>query len=126
MQKSKPQQDSILLKSEGRTIIYTKKSNQYSKDCKKKIILTIGEDVNQSTVQRTTWSVLRKLKVDLSYHSDVLLRVQSKANDVQQKLPAVLAGSVCQLDTSWSYHRERSLSWRNAEIQLWGIFSISD
>ena len=110
MQKSKPQQDSILLKSEGRTIIYTKKSNQYSKDCKKKIILTIGEDVNQSTVQRTTWSVLRKLKVDLSYHSDVLLRVQSKANDVQQKLPAVLAGSVCQLDTSWSYHRERSLS----------------
>jgi hypothetical protein len=27
---------------------------------------------------------------------------------------AVLAGFVCQLDTSWSYHRERSLFWGNA------------
>jgi hypothetical protein len=30
---------------------------------------------------------------------------------------AVLAGFVCQLDTGWSYHRERSFSWGNASIR---------
>jgi hypothetical protein len=29
----------------------------------------------------------------------------------------VLAGFVCQLDTSWSYHRERNFSWGNASIR---------
>jgi hypothetical protein len=29
------------------------------------------------------------------------------------KLIAVLAGFLCQLDTSWSFHRERSFSWGN-------------
>jgi hypothetical protein len=29
----------------------------------------------------------------------------------------VLAGFVCQLDTSWSYHRERSLSGGNASMR---------
>ena len=29
----------------------------------------------------------------------------------------VLAGFVCQLDTSWNYHRERSFSWGNASIR---------
>jgi hypothetical protein len=29
----------------------------------------------------------------------------------------VLAGFVCQLDTSWSYHRERSLPWGNASMR---------
>ena len=29
----------------------------------------------------------------------------------------VLAGFVCQLDTSWSYHRERSFSWGNASMR---------
>jgi hypothetical protein len=29
----------------------------------------------------------------------------------------VLAGSVCQLNTSWSYHRERSLPWGNASMR---------
>jgi hypothetical protein len=28
----------------------------------------------------------------------------------------VLAGFVCQLDTGWSYHRERSFSWGNASM----------
>ena len=28
-----------------------------------------------------------------------------------------LAGLVCQLDPSWSYHRERNLSWGNASIR---------
>jgi hypothetical protein len=39
----------------------------------------------------------------------------------------VLAGFVCQLDTGWSYHR-KELQVRKClhEIQLWGIFSISD
>jgi hypothetical protein len=30
----------------------------------------------------------------------------------------VLAGFVCQLDTSWSYHRERSLPWGNASMRF--------
>ena len=40
----------------------------------------------------------------------------------------VLAGFMCQLDTDWGYHRERSFSWGKYlhEIQLWCIFSISD
>jgi len=29
----------------------------------------------------------------------------------------VPAGYVCQLDTSWSYHRERSLPWGNASMR---------
>ena len=29
----------------------------------------------------------------------------------------VLAGFVCQLDTSWSYHRERSFGWENAYMR---------
>jgi hypothetical protein len=33
-----------------------------------------------------------------------------------EKVP-VLAGFVCQLDTSWSYHRERSFSWGNATMR---------
>ena len=32
-------------------------------------------------------------------------------------LDAVLAGFVCQFDTSWSYHRERSFSWGNASMR---------
>ena len=30
---------------------------------------------------------------------------------------AVLAVFVCQLDTGWSYHRERSFSWGNVSIR---------
>jgi hypothetical protein len=33
------------------------------------------------------------------------------------KSPGVLAGFVCQLDTSWSYHRERSFRWGNASTR---------
>ena len=29
----------------------------------------------------------------------------------------ILAGFVCQLDTDWSYHRERSFSWGNASMR---------
>jgi hypothetical protein len=29
----------------------------------------------------------------------------------------MLAGFVCQLDTGWSYHRERSFSWGNASMR---------
>jgi hypothetical protein len=29
----------------------------------------------------------------------------------------VLTGFVCQLDTGWSYHRERSFSWGNASMR---------
>ena len=29
----------------------------------------------------------------------------------------VLAGVVCQLDTGWSYHRERSFSWGSASMR---------
>jgi hypothetical protein len=29
----------------------------------------------------------------------------------------VLAGFVCQLDTGWSYHRERSFSWGSASMR---------
>ena len=34
----------------------------------------------------------------------------------------VLTGFVCQLDTSWSYHRERSFSWGNASMRF--IFQL--
>jgi hypothetical protein len=32
-------------------------------------------------------------------------------------LVIVLAGFVCQLDISWSYHRERSFSWGSASMR---------
>jgi hypothetical protein len=36
----------------------------------------------------------------------------------------VLAGFGCQLDTSWSYHRERSLPWGNASMRSsYGVLS---
>jgi hypothetical protein len=31
--------------------------------------------------------------------------------------PSVLAGFVCQLDTGWSYHRERSFSWGSVSMK---------
>jgi hypothetical protein len=37
---------------------------------------------------------------------------------------SLLAGFECQLDTGWSYHRERSFSWGNASMRLsCGAFS---
>jgi hypothetical protein len=33
------------------------------------------------------------------------------------RLMLVLAGFVCQFDTGWSYHRERSFSWGNASMR---------
>jgi hypothetical protein len=36
--------------------------------------------------------------------------------NVEVKL-TVLAGFRCQLDTGWSYHRERSFSWGNASMR---------
>jgi hypothetical protein len=35
----------------------------------------------------------------------------------KHKYGIVLAGFVCQLDTGWSYHRERSLPWGNASMR---------
>jgi len=36
----------------------------------------------------------------------------------------ILTNYVCQLDTSWSYHRERSLPWGNASVRSsWKAFS---
>jgi hypothetical protein len=32
-------------------------------------------------------------------------------------MTSALAGSVCQLDTGWNYHRERSFSWGNASMR---------
>ena len=32
-------------------------------------------------------------------------------------LLAVLAGFMCQLDTGWGYHRERSFSWGSASMR---------
>ena len=32
-------------------------------------------------------------------------------------VPGVLAGFVCQFDTGWSYHRERSFSWGSASMR---------
>jgi hypothetical protein len=40
-------------------------------------------------------------------------------------LLGVLAGFMCQLDTGWSYHRERSFSWGSASIRSsCGAFSL--
>jgi hypothetical protein len=37
---------------------------------------------------------------------------------------SVLAGFMCQLDTGWGYHRERSFSWGNASMRSsCGVFS---
>jgi hypothetical protein len=33
------------------------------------------------------------------------------------QMGVVLSGFVCQLDTGWSYHRERSFSWGNASMR---------
>ena len=38
-------------------------------------------------------------------------------HEVGSTMLCVLAGFVCQLDTGWSYHRERSFSWGNASIR---------
>jgi hypothetical protein len=35
---------------------------------------------------------------------------------MSEKIP-VLVGFVCQLDTGWGYHRERSFSWGNASMR---------
>jgi hypothetical protein len=43
-----------------------------------------------------------------------ILKYASKLNT---PIPPVLAGFVCQLDTGWSYHRERSFSWGNASMR---------
>ena len=32
-------------------------------------------------------------------------------------LGTVLAGFVCRLDTNWSYHREKSISWESASMR---------
>ena len=34
-----------------------------------------------------------------------------------RQMSCVLAGFVCQLDTGWSYHRERSFSWGSASMR---------
>jgi hypothetical protein len=39
-------------------------------------------------------------------------------------LGCVLAGFICQLDTGWGYHRERSFSWGGASMRSsCGVFS---
>jgi hypothetical protein len=46
------------------------------------------------------------------------VRVNSTASKVVLKeMGVVLAGFVCQVDTSWCYHRERGLSWGNASMR---------
>ena len=38
-------------------------------------------------------------------------------HEVGSTMLCVLAGFVCQLDTGWSYHRERSFSWGSASMR---------
>jgi hypothetical protein len=44
------------------------------------------------------------------------MRILSCSRCVKQS-HTLLAGFMCQLDTSWSYHRERSLPWGNASMR---------
>ena len=57
------------------------------------------------------------LLVRASYHSDI--EEPRAGNDLKQYIIKliVLAGFVCQLDTGWSYHRERSFSWGSASMR---------
>jgi hypothetical protein len=41
----------------------------------------------------------------------------NKKQDDENLRPAVLAGFVCQLDTGWCYHRERSFSWGSTSMR---------
>jgi hypothetical protein len=44
--------------------------------------------------------------------------------DLRTEIATVLPGSVCQLDTGWSYHKESSFSWGSASMRLsCGAFS---
>jgi hypothetical protein len=53
----------------------------------------------------------------VAHHSTkTQLRVPSRMQDSGKRAP-LLAGFVCQLDTSWSCHRERSLPWGNASMR---------
>jgi hypothetical protein len=56
------------------------------------------------------WSWNFKRKVTLLYLSYFL-------SLVSYPLRTLLAGFVCQLDTGWSYHRERSLPWGSASMR---------
>jgi hypothetical protein len=52
---------------------------------------------------------------------DLLVQAYEVEGRKRKKIPGkwrgVLAGFVCQRDTSWSYHRERSFSWGNASMR---------
>jgi hypothetical protein len=56
-----------------------------------------------------------------NFHSggrpDALRRVRVSLPLATRLMDTVLAGFVCQLDTNWSYHRERSLPWENASMR---------
>jgi hypothetical protein len=62
------------------------------------------------------WTLTPTPCEDHCIHSSTLwpegIAVNPKSNDA-----SVLAGFVCQLDTSWSYHRERSLPWGSASMR---------
>jgi hypothetical protein len=55
-----------------------------------------------------SWGSIRKYGLRLN--SDVFVCQVDKGS-------VVLAGFVCQLDTSWSYHRERCLHYRNVSMR---------
>jgi hypothetical protein len=45
------------------------------------------------------------------------METEKKVIEIVQLLWWVLAGFMCQLDTGWGYHRERSFSWGSASMR---------
>jgi hypothetical protein len=49
--------------------------------------------------------------------AELCTHLRTQLERLRSSRHTVLAGFVCQLDTGWSYHRERSFSWGNAPIR---------
>jgi hypothetical protein len=60
------------------------------------------------------WFLLQILQ---KFVSMMICNLKLKIKLFHHKLLCVLAGFVCQLDTSWSYYRERSLPWGNVSMK---------
>jgi hypothetical protein len=60
---------------------------------------------------------MRRPKIDSSLSVFSQLICMFSVHENRRVLGAVLAGFGCQLDTGWSYHRERSFSWGSASMR---------
>jgi hypothetical protein len=75
--------------------------------------------------QRKISPVERLTNIKARYQATIFFFLNKSHLSKVFTFAVVLAGFVCQLDTGWSYHRERSLSWGNASMRSsCGAFSL--